>query len=215
MSFDRALRHEIERWVENSAPPAPWLEHQAIAAVRARAEANRRTRSTWSTVRLAAPSVAALVSAVLVVGILIGVRVGGAASHPAPSRDPALVSYRARLDIDMHVVDFSFERSLVCSARVECASDLAQVRTATETLLSDISASETPSSVVVSVGRVKAAARQFIVQLDVALAVVQQLNSDYRAASGAPTPHDLDRAVADVDCWPATPVEGGHGISCS
>lgn len=214
MSSDRALRHEIERWVEEAAPPAPWLEHQVIAAVRARAEATHRTEE-WFKVRLAAPTVAAVVLAVLVAGILVGLRLGGPVSHVAPSRDPGLVSYRAVIDVDMHAVDSSFQKSLTCKTRDACASDLAQTRTATETLLRDISAREAPPSVVVGAERVKAAARQFIVQLDVALAVIQQPNSDYIAASGAPTVNDLDRAVAQVDCWPATPVEGGHGISCS
>jgi hypothetical protein len=214
MSTDRALRREIQQWVEDAAPSVPWFERQVIAAVRAGAKP-RHQRSVW----LGAGSVAAGVVGVLVVGVLVGVRlgahyVGSAPTHLVPSRDHAVVSYRALVDADMHAVDTSYQRSFACKTRDACARDLAQIRTDTETLLRDISASEAPPSVAGGAAQVKAAARQFIVQLDVALAVIQQPNSDYIAASGAPSVHDLDLAVGGVDCWPATPVEAGHGIAC-
>jgi hypothetical protein len=78
-----------------------------------------------------------------------------------------------------------------------------------------MSASEAPPALAASVQRVKVAARQFIVQIDVTIAVIKQPNSDYIAASGAPNPYDLYRAVAEVDCWPKTPVDSGHGLTCS
>ena len=128
---------------------------------------------------------------------------------------PALVSYRTLVDADMRTVDLTFTTSFACKTRDACAGDLAQTRIATETLVRDISASQTPAPLVGAVGRVQTAARQFIAQLDVAVAVVQQPNSDYIAATGAPNVYDLDMAVAAVDCWPATPRDGHYGISCS
>jgi hypothetical protein len=85
MSSDRALRHEIERWVEGAAPPAPWLEQQVIAAVRARAETGHRTGSGpqhdfgalggfSSGVRLAAGLVALLIALGTVAALLLSAR---------------------------------------------------------------------------------------------------------------------------------------------
>lgn len=214
MSSNRMLRQEIERWVEEAAPPAPWLEHRVIAAVNARAGASDRRGERFD-LRRAAPTVAALVISALVVAVLVGSRLGGGVVQVAPSRDPVLVGYRILIDADMRTVDLSVTTSFACKTRDACATDLAQTRTATEALMRDISASQTPAPLLGSVGRVQTAARQFIAQLDVALQVVQQPNSDYIAATGAPNVYDLDMALAAVDCWPATPRDGDHGISCS
>jgi hypothetical protein len=215
MSTDRALRYEIQQWIEGVAPPAPWFEHRVTAAVRAGVEPKHRG-GVWLGVR----SVAAVVSGVLVVGVLVGLGLGAhyfpaAATYLAPSLDPAIVGYRAPIDVDIRAIDSSFQRSTACKTRDACASDLAQIRIDTEALLRDISVSQAPPSVAVDAEQVKAVARQFIVQLNVALAVIQQPNSDYIAASGAPTVDELDLAVAKLDCWPATPVDGEHGIACS
>jgi len=214
MSSDRVLRQEIERWVEKAAPPAPWLEHRVIAALSARAGTSDRS-GEWFKARWAAPAIAALVIAALVVAVLVGSRVGGRVGQVAPSRDPALVSYRTLIDADMRTVDLTFTTSVACKTRDACARDLAQTRIATETLVRDISASQTPAPLLGAVGLVQTTARQFIAQLDVALAVVQEPNSDYIAATGAPSVYDLDMAVAAVDCWPATPKDGHYGVSCS
>jgi hypothetical protein len=57
---------------------------------------------------------------------------------------------------------------------------------------------------------------EHINQLDVALILVGKPNSDYRAAAAAPSMSELNLAVAELDCWPNTPVEGEHGaMSCS
>ena len=214
MSSDRVLRQEIERWVEKAAPPAPWLEHRVIAAVSAGAGMSHRS-GNWFKARWAAPALAALVIAALVVAVLVGSRLGGRVGQVAPSRDPVLVSYRTLIDDDIRTVDLSFTTSFACKTRDACATDLAQTRTATETLVRDTSAGKTPAPLVGAVGQVQTAARQFIAQLDVALQVVQQPNSDYIAATGAPSVYDLDMAVAAVDCWPATPKDGHYGISCT
>jgi hypothetical protein len=64
------------------------------------------------------------------------------------------------------------------------------------------------------------AARQFIDQLDVALAQLLQPSSDYLAASGVPRLYNLNLAAATVDCWPGKPLQldaGAHGagIPCT
>jgi hypothetical protein len=85
MSSDRALRREIERWVEGAAPPAPWLEQNVIAAVRARADAGHRTGTRpWrgfgplggiaSGQRLAAGLVAILIAVGTVAALLMSSR---------------------------------------------------------------------------------------------------------------------------------------------
>jgi hypothetical protein len=215
VSTQRALRREIQEWVEGAAPPAPWFEHRVIAAVRAGVEPRHRG-GVW----LRARSLAAVVNGLLVVGVLVGLGLGahyfpGSVTDLAPSRDPAIVSYRALVDVDIRAVDSSFQLSTACKTRDACARDLAQMRTDTETLLRDISTRSVPASVAARAERVEDVAQQFIAQLDLALVVIQQPNSDYIAASAAPMVHGLDLAVAKVDCWPATPVDGDHGITCS
>lgn len=85
MSSDRALRREVERWVEGAAPPALWLEQQVIAAVRASAEAGYRPAPRprrdfgafpgfGSGARLAAGLVALLIAVGTVAALLLSVR---------------------------------------------------------------------------------------------------------------------------------------------
>jgi hypothetical protein len=85
MSSDRALRREIERLVDNAAPPAPWLEQRVIAAVRAHGEAGSRTGPRprrhfvafpgfGSGARLAAGLVALLIAVGTVAALLLSTR---------------------------------------------------------------------------------------------------------------------------------------------
>jgi hypothetical protein len=217
---DRELTHDIRRLVEDTVPPAPWLEDRVMAAVTAAIEKPGAPvrRPDWDGRAVAA--VAALVIAALVVGVLVGSRlVAGKSQTPAggltPSRDTAVATYRAVIGADANAIDLSFQLNSRCQTRAACARALAQTRTNAEALLRDISGLPTPAAVAPAVLRAKAAAEQFIVQLDVAVALIQQPNSDYIAASLSPTIHDLDLSVAAVDCWPATPVDGDHGIACS
>jgi hypothetical protein len=60
---------------------------------------------------------------------------------------------------------------------------------------------------------VTTAAREFIDQLDGALALVRQSNTDYLAAAAVPSIYNLYVAVAELDCWPIAPVLGGHDAS--
>lgn len=217
---DRELTRAIRRLAEDIVPPAPWLDERVMAAILAAAERPVATRKRRVPFGLEAAAIAALVIAALVVGVLVGSRLGAHLSQvpstkPAPSRDPAVLSYRALIDRDMNAVDSSYQLNSRCHTRDSCALALAQTKTGAESLLRDMSSAGAPASVSQAALRVEVAAQQFIVQLDSAMTVIQQPNSDYIAASSVPTIHDLDLSVAAVDCWPATPVEGDHGITCS
>jgi hypothetical protein len=216
---DRGLTRDLQRLADDIIPPAPWLDDRVMAAVLADAE--RRVASPHRRVPFGlAAAMAALVIAALVVGVLVGARLAVRtnqvpATELGPSRDPAVVSYRALVDGDLKTVDFSFQLSSRCQTREDCARSLAQTTAAAQALLRDMSTTDAPASLSATALRVEAAGRQFIVQLDAANALIQQPNSDYISASQVPTIHDLDVSVAAVDCWPALPVEGDHGITCS
>jgi hypothetical protein len=217
---DRELTRDIGRLVEDTVPPAPWLADRVIAAVITAAERPIAPGQRPARLGLAAAAVAAMVIAALVVGVLVGSHLGAntrqvPAAGPVPSRDPAVISYRSLIDGDMNAIEFSFQQNSGCQTREACARSLAQTRTAAQALLRDMSSARTPASVSPSALGVESAAQQFIVQLNVAITVIEQPNSDYVSASRAPTIHELDLSVAAVDCWPAVPVEGAHGITCS
>jgi hypothetical protein len=216
---DRELTRDICRLVEDTVPPAPWLEDRVIAAVITAFERPSATRQRHARLGLAA-AVAALGIAALVVGVLVGSRLGPSSNQvpgaePAPSRDPAVLSYRALIDGDVNAVDFSFQLDSRCQTRESCTRSLVQTRTDAQALLRDMSRAQPPASVSPAALRVEAAAQQFIVQLDAAIVLIEQPNSDYVSASQAPTIHDLDLSAAALDCWPSAPAEGDHGITCS
>jgi hypothetical protein len=96
MNPDRELRHSVERWVEGSAPPAPWLEHRVIATMRAGSEARHRTKArTWRDIsaigesgprlRLAAALVALLIAVATVAALLTSVRLNNNPTTPGGS----------------------------------------------------------------------------------------------------------------------------------
>jgi hypothetical protein len=218
--IDRELTRDLSRLAEDIVPPAPWLDDRVMAAVLAAAERRVAPRQRRVPFGLAAAVMAALVIAALVVGVLVGSRLAAQtsqvpAAEPGPSRDPAVVSYRALIDGDLKTVDFSFQLNSRCQTREGCARSLVQTTVAAQDLLRDISTTEAPVSLSAEALRVEAAAQQFIVQLDAANVLIQQPNSDFISASEVPTISDLDLSVAAVDCWPAPPLEGSHGITCS
>lgn len=214
---DRGLTRDIQRLAEDIIPPAPWLDDRVMAGVLAAAERRAASHRRRGTFALGAAAMIALVIAALVVGVLVGARLAAHTGQvPAgPSRDPALVGYRALIDRDLKTVDFTFQLESRCQNRDSCALALAQTKTATEALLRDMTSERAPASVADAALRIEAAAQQLIVQLDAANALIKQPNGDYISASQVPTIHDLDVSVAAVDCWPALPLEGDHGITCS
>ena len=165
--------------------------------------------------------VSALTLGLLVGGVVLASRtVPRSVSQPSKqltvSLDAAVVHYRNMVDADIHTIDVEYQRAWTCKTRETCISATAQVKTATETLLSDVATYPVPTSLTPAAQQLKAAAEQFVVQLDAAVVVMQQPKSDFIAAAAAPNVHDLDLAVATIDCWPLKPVEvGRRGIDCS
>src|SRR5260370_37708093 len=109
LMVDRELTRDIRRLIEDTVPPAPWLEDRVMAAVMAAAQrpGGLRPRPAW--LGLAAAAGAALVIAALVVGVLGGPPMGPnirqvPASEPAPSRDPGGVSYRRLIGDALHAI---------------------------------------------------------------------------------------------------------------
>jgi hypothetical protein len=214
---DRELTRDIQRLAEDIIPPVPWLDDRVMAAVLAAAEQRVATRKRRVPFALGTAVTAALVIAALVVGVLVGSRLAAHTDHvPAgPSRDPAVVGYRALIDRDLKTIDFSFQQESRCQTRESCTVALAQTKTGTQALLRDMTSARVPASVSAAALRIEGAAQQFVIHLDAASALIQQPNSDYISSSQVPTIHDLDVSVAAVDCWPALPLEGDHGITCS
>jgi hypothetical protein len=108
MSSERALRREIELWVEGATPPAPWLEQTVIAAVRASQEGRHRTGPRpqrdfgalggfGSGLRLAAGLAALLIAVGAVAALLMGARLlhnptvpGRTTTTATPSSNPII-----------------------------------------------------------------------------------------------------------------------------
>ena len=132
----------------------------------------------------------------------------------SPSPNALVVQYRHLIDVDMSAINFAVYR-LPCNSRQTCTSQLKQIETATEALLTDLSNTVAPSGVGPTVEPFKSAAQQFEEQTDAALVVVEQPNSDYMAAT--PTVTDLFLAAATLACWPSKPANygGEGGYSCS
>jgi hypothetical protein len=161
--------------------------------------------------------VGAVIVGLLVVGVVLTSRlVGSSVSRPSPSRDAAVVHYREMVLADVTRIDVEYSRGWTCKTRAKCISATADVRTATEALLTDVAAFPAPTSLNAAAQQMKAAAEQFVVQLDAAAALMQQPSSDFIAAAAAPNVHDVDFAAATIGCWPLKAVEiGRRGIDCS
>src|SRR5260370_39935502 len=106
LMVDRELTRDIRRLIEDTVPPAPWLEDRVMAAVMAAAQrpGGLRPRPAW--LGLAAAAGAALVIAALVVGRLGGSHMGPnmrqvPAPEPGPSPDPGVVSYPGLMPRDL------------------------------------------------------------------------------------------------------------------
>src|SRR5258708_28267712 len=132
---DRELTRDIRRLIEDTVPPAPWLEDRVMAAVMAAAQrpGGLRPRPAW--LGLAAAAVAALVIAALVVGVLVGSHIGPnmrqvPATEPAPSRDPGAVSYRAHIPAGLNAGEVSCQWNSRCPTRA--ARDRALLQTSTD-----------------------------------------------------------------------------------
>lgn len=142
-----------------------------------------------------------------VIALLLGC---GSAPHaalkPPAQSDPAAAGFRALVDRDMRAINAPFDKSSGCRTRQVCTTELMETKSASEGLLLDLATAPVPKVFIQTDAEMTIAARQFIDQLDVALALLLQPNSDYLAASGIPRSYDLRLAVAAVDCWPGKPL---------
>ena len=162
------------------------------------------------TAKSASALIVLLVIVIAGVALLLGYRFGPHAT-PAPSAhgaqvDAAVTGFRALIDRDMRAISSPFDKSSGCRTRQVCAAELTETRSASEAMLLDLAAAPAPEVFIQADADMTIAARQFIDQLDVALALLLQPNSDYLAASGVPRSYNLRLAVAAVDCWPGKPL---------
>jgi hypothetical protein len=141
--------------------------------------------------------------------ISVGSTQPSAAAKPSPSPDAALVQYRNVIDGDMRAASAANQR-LPCGTRPLCIADIDLMMSTADHLLNDVTRLPAPPQLATLAQAVAAAARTYIGQLDVALAVAKQPNGNYQAAVNVPNPHDLDLSVAALDCWPAQPVNPGN-----
>lgn len=127
-----------------------------------------------------------------------------------------MVHYRDMVNADIQTIDIEYQRGWTCKAREACISATANVKTATRALLSNVATHPAPTSLTPLAQDLKAAAEQFIVQLDAAVVVMQQPEGDFIAAAAKPSVHELDFAAATINCWPVKPAEVGSGkhITC-
>ncbi len=166
--------------------------------------------------RQSAALLALVVAISLTVGILLGSRLAvDRSTTPAgqPARDSAVVLYGEVIDRDVNLIDREYAK-FICKSRADCIERLLQMKADTEALMRDMSTAPSPSQLVQTSARLKAAAQAFDDQLSSTLAVVQEPGSDFVAASNMPDIHNLDLAAAGVVCWPVSPVESESTISC-
>jgi hypothetical protein len=133
---------------------------------------------------------------------------------PLDNRDASVVRYRATVDADFRAIDRAFVNG-PCDTRAACLATLAQTRSAAAQLRGDMTAMVAPGSIRSIAENVIAADTKFIVQVDAASALMSEPGSDFASAGAVPNVADLELAVAQLDCWPASPVQGDHGIACS
>jgi hypothetical protein len=207
---DRSLRSDIRRLVDEEVPAAPWLEDRVMVALREDAAGQIPQGSRFAAPRVAMATVAAIIIAVLAIGVLLGSHLARPSSsvqagRETPSKDAAVVQYRELLDADMNTV-YSAYYSNRCTTRQECVARTLKTRTATASLLRDIAATPAPLPVESEAADVRAKAEQFLEQLDIAIASMEVPGSDFVAIAGAPSIDGLDLAVATVTCWPVVPA---------
>ena len=132
-----------------------------------------------------------------------------AAQASAAEPDAATLAYRNLIDGDFRAVNRAFDRP-PCPSREVCLEEVAATRSATETLLSDLDRSPAPPALTALAANVRATATAFVAQLDSAAAKIAVPSSNYTAVMNTLSFHDLDLAVATMDCWPKPPVNPGN-----
>jgi hypothetical protein len=162
------------------------------------------------TAKSVGPAIILTMIAIGTVALFLGHRLvpGAAPTQATHSAQPdaTVVEFRALIDRDMRAINSPFDKSAGCRTRQVCAADLTETRSASEGMLLDLAAAPTPKVFIQAEADMTIATSQFIDQLDLALALLLQPNSDYLVASGVPRSYNLRLAVAAVDCWPGKPL---------
>jgi len=128
-----------------------------------------------------------------------------------PTVDAAVESYRAMVNADENDLNFQFTKRFGCKTRSSCADEIQQVIVVAQKMLTDVTGAPAPAPFGELSLQLGGAVQQFISQMKLALSIVQEPDSDYVAASAAPTMHDVDLAAGLIVCWPHAPslVHGG------
>lgn len=207
--IDHDFRREVHRLVDESVPSTPWLEDRVMDSVRAAASGQKSTPEQRQLVglRFATATLAVVVVALLVVVTLLGSRMSGPTSNASPagpSRDAAIVAYRAMVDRD--VAEIWRANLFSCATRSICTVQLMKTRTYAQALVADIASSPPPPSISAAAANVENAARHLVTELDAALDALQSAAVPVSTALNLVLPEELDLAVAILDCWPVTPL---------
>lgn len=205
---DRALARAVRSAVADAVPPAPWLEHRVIAAVRDDAAGRRPRQSVFTMPKTIVAVVAAVLITVLAVGVLYESRLVQSprpAPASSPSAEPAVVRYRNMTEADVNAIDGAYGAGMACSARQICRDQVIKMRTKTQVLVDDLAATPAPDRIRVQAANIQQASQRLLVELDAAIIAMGDPTSDFISILYALNTDSLDFAAAVVDCWPATP----------
>lgn len=205
MLTDAELGNMVREALDEVDEPAPWLS----TVVRNHLRTRNRPLQSW----LAPVAAAAIATLLIALFAAIRLDLSPPPTRIGPSQDPAIAGYRAQVDLDLHVVDRSYLQ-VDCRTRARCVESTTTTRDATLKLLQDLSTTTPPRALQSQVEGLTSAATRFLAQLNTALDLMSNPNSDYVAAGALPDITELDVAAARIDCWPVKPVIGGHGFGC-
>lgn len=116
--------------------------------------------------------------------------------------DPAIAVYANMVNSDVDALDFQAFKKFDCKTRDICVSELRDIQTLVESLLSDLDRNPPPAPFVQQAGAVTKAAQQLAAQIDATLTLMLQPNSNYVSESSAIDVHPLDLAAGAIVCWP-------------
>jgi len=144
----------------------------------------------------------------------------GTARTPAAQRDARVVAYDSMVSADMGVLNLDFSHKFTCMRRDLCVGQLQDIRDAASSFQRDLHNTQTPETISQPAANLKVAVQHFIDQADAALIAMQQAGSDYIHASNTVGINALNKAAAEVLCWPASVIadeapESRTGYVCS
>jgi len=145
---------------------------------------------------------------------------GGTARTPVAQRDARVVAYDSMVSADMGVLNLDFSHKFTCMRRDLCVGQLQDIRDAASSFQRDLHNTQTPETISQPAANLKVAVQHFIDQADAALIAMQQAGSDYIHASNTVGINALNKAAAEVLCWPASVIadeapESRTGYVCS